>query len=294
MQLVNGEQIFANQIISNADPGITYSKLIGSDHLSKVLQKKLDRTKYSCTSLMLFLTVDLDLREIGLDSGNIWLMEDGDLDTLFEKMQLPDIASGKTFEGMFISCTTLKDPASFDGRHHTLEVITYINYEVFQKFENENSQRSQAYIDFKEKLTQKMLNTLEKVIPNVRDHIVNQELGTPITNEYYINSTRGGVYGTEKSLRQIGPFAFKPKSEIKNLYLCGASISSHGIAGASYSGVQTAGIILNKRQDDLIQADPLQNVQLFDAEDPTDYPEGIKNKIKVRQARLASKRNITN
>jgi phytoene dehydrogenase-like protein len=235
----------------------------------------------------------MDVRESGLDSGNIWLMDEGDMDSLFEKMQRSDITSGKTFEGMFISCTTLKDPASFDGRHHTLEVITYIDYSAFEKFENENSQRSQAYIDFKENLTQKMLNTLEKVIPNVRNHIVNQELGTPITNEYYINATRGSVYGTEKSLGQIGPFAFKPKSEIKNLFLCGASISSHGIAGASYSGVQTAGIILNKRQDDLIQADPLQNVNLFDAEDPTEYPDWLKNKIKVRQDRLASKPSVT-
>ena len=293
VQLANGEQIFAKQIISNADPEITYSRLVGNENLSKGLQQKLIRTKYSCTSLMLFLTVDMDVRESGLDSGNIWLMDEGDMDSLFEKMQRSDITSGKTFEGMFISCTTLKDPASFDGRHHTLEVITYIDYSAFEKFENENSQRSQAYIDFKENLTQKMLNTLEKVIPNVRNHIVNQELGTPITNEYYINATRGSVYGTEKSLGQIGPFAFKPKSEIKNLFLCGASISSHGIAGASYSGVQTAGIILNKRQDDLIQADPLQNVNLFDAEDPTEYPDWLKNKIKVRQDRLASKPSVT-
>jgi phytoene dehydrogenase-like protein len=293
VQLADGEQIFAKQIISNADPEITYSRLVGNEHLSKRLRQKLIRTKYSCTSLMLFLTVDMDVRKSGLDSGNMWLMDEGDMDTLFEKMQHSDISSGKTFEGMFISCTSLKDPTSFDGRHHTLEVITYLNYSAFKKFENENSQRSQAYIDFKENLTQKMLNTLEKVIPNVRNHIVHQELGTPITNEYYINATRGSVYGTEKSLGQIGPFAFKPKSEIKNLFLCGASISSHGIAGASYSGVQTAGIILNKRQDDLIQADPLQNVMLFDAEDSSEYPEWIKSKIKVRQNRLASKRGVS-
>ncbi len=45
-----------------------------------------------------------------------------------------------------------------------------------------------------------------------------------MTNEYYINTTRGNVYGTEKSLKHIGPFAYKSKTEIENLYMCGASI----------------------------------------------------------------------
>jgi hypothetical protein len=169
-----------------------------------------------------------------------------------------------------------------------MEVITYINYKAFEKFENENKERSPEYLQFKEKLTQKFINSLEKVVPGISDHIVEKELGTPITNEYYINSTDGSVYGTEKSLRHIGPFAYKPKSEIENLYLCGASIASHGVAGASYSGVQTAAVILKCRQDDLIQPDVNQNVDLYDAEDPSDYPDWMLRKIEVKKARLAT------
>ena len=286
--LENGERIFADCIISNADPGITYQKLIGSENLSNKLNKKLANTKYSCTSLMLFLTVDVDLRKAGIDSGNVWLMAEGDMDEVYEAMQQPDITTGEAFKGMFVSCTTLKDPVSFDGKHHTLEAITYISYEAFKRFENEESQRSEAYLEFKRILTTKMLNTLEIVIPEIRNHIVHQELGTPITNQYYINSTNGSVYGTEKSLKHIGPFSFKAKSEIENLYLCGASIAAHGIAGASYSGVQTAGEILGMRQDELIQGDPLQNVQIYDAEDNSQYPDWMLKKIEVRKARLAS------
>ena len=61
VELENGEQLFAHQIISNADVGITYNDLIGKEHLSQKLQKKLEKTTYSCTSLMLFLTVDMDV-----------------------------------------------------------------------------------------------------------------------------------------------------------------------------------------------------------------------------------------
>ncbi len=289
IELESGEKVYSQRVISNADPGITYLKLIGKNHLSKRLFKKLDKTKYSCTSLMLFLTVDMDVKQAGLDSGNIWMMPNRDMDDLYIDMQKVNILEGDEFSGLFISCTTLKDPISFDGRHHTLEVITYINYDAFKVFENEEEQRSQAYLDFKEQIIEKFLNSLNRVIPGVRNHIVHQDLGTPITNEYYINSTRGNVYGTEKSLKHIGPFAYKSKSEIENLYMCGASIVSHGVAGAGYSGVQTAAAILGCRQDDLIKSDDSQKVRIFEAEDDSNYPEWMLKKIQVKQNRLASK-----
>ncbi|MDH7445794.1 phytoene desaturase family protein [Aquimarina sp. 2201CG14-23] len=288
VQLENGENIFAKRIISNADPNKTFIDLIGKNNISNKLNKRLSKTKYSCTSLMLFLTVDMDVRKAGLDSGNIWMMEHEDLDAIFEKTQKIDILDGDIFPGMFISCTTLKDPISFDGRYHTIEAITYINHESFSAFKNEEDIRSEAYLTFKEKLTVKMINTLEKAIPGVSEKIVQKELGTPITNEYYINSTNGCVYGTEKSFWQIGPFAYKSKSEIENLHLCGASVLSHGVAGAGYSGVETAAKILNCRQEDLIQPDDSQNIRIYEAEDDSEYPEWMQKKIQVKKDRLAA------
>ena len=226
VELKSGEKLFAKRIISNADPNITYQKLIGEENLSRKLKKKLSKTTYSCTSLMLFLTVAMDLRAAGMDSGNIWLMPNEDMDVVYERMMIPDVTTDAAFEGMFISCTTLKDPSSFDGRHHSIEAITYLDYKIFEEYKYEKEPRSQKYLQFKELLTEKMIKTLEKVLPNVREHIVHKELGTPITNEYYINTTKGSVYGTEKKFSQIGPFAYRAKSEIKNLYLCGASSQS--------------------------------------------------------------------
>lgn len=288
VELGSGEKIYADRVISNADPAITYLDLVGKEHLGKRLLKKLNKTTYSCTSLMLFLTVDMDVKKAGLDSGNIWLTPNHDLDAAYEDMQKTNILDGNEFSGMFISCTSLKDPISFDGRYHTIEAITYINYDAFKAFENEDKERSESYLAFKELIIQKFLRSLEKVVPGITPNIVHQELGTPITNEYYINTTRGNVYGTEKSLRHIGPFAYKQKSQIQNLYLCGASIVSHGVAGASYSGVQTAAAILGCKQDDLIQPDDSQHLRVYEAEDASEYPDWMLKKMEVKKARLAS------
>lgn len=267
VELESGEKIYASRVVSNADPSKTYLDLVGRGHLSQKLQEKLDTTKYSCTSLMLFITVDMNVRELGLDSGNIWVIPNRDMDDVYADMMSSDLKSEEYFSGLFISCTTLKDPSSFDGKNHVLEVITYINYDSFSEFKDEDKNRSQKYLEFKNFLTQKMIKSLDKVLPGIKDNIVHKELATPITNEYYINSTNGNVYGTDKRLKQIGPYAFKPKSEIENLYLCGASILSHGVAGASFSGVATSAVILGTRQEELLKHDGTQSLKIYNAED---------------------------
>ena len=289
VQLENGEIIHATRIVSNADPANTYTKMIGNQYLSKSLQKKLSKTKYSVTSLSLFLTVDMDVAAAGLDSGNIWMIRNVDMDKLFDDMNSTDILTEDEFPGLFISCTTLKDPLSFNGRHHTIEAITYIGYEAFEKFSKLSDYHSPMYKKYKDRVCDKLLNSLEKAVPGIRNHIVQMELGTPMTNEYYIQSTNGSVYGTEKGFWQTGPFSYRNKSEIANLYLCGASVLAHGVAGASYSGVQTAATILGCRMEDLLQPQPDQNISIYDAEDSSNWPDWIHQKMKSRHERFLNK-----
>ncbi|WP_394344129.1 phytoene desaturase family protein [Aureibaculum algae] len=292
VELENGEKLFADRIISNADPGITFLNLVGKENISAKLLKRLTKTKYSCTSLMLFLTVDMDVKKAGLDSGNIWLLPNKDMDDLHDDMQKINILEGDEFSGLFISCTTLKDPASFDGRYHTIEAITYINHKAFDKFKNEkDNDRSSEYLAFKDKIMDKITNSLEKVVPGISENIIHKDLGTPLTNQYYVNTTNGSVYGTEKSFKQIGPFAYKPETEIENLYLCGSSVLSHGVAGASYSGVETAAKILGCKQEDLLKPDENQKIRIYEAEDDSNYPDWMLKKIEVKKARLKSKQD---
>ena len=274
VELADGERIMASTIVSNADPNKTYIGMVGRENLGSSLQKKLDATRYSVTSIMLFVTVDMDVRAAGLDSGNIWILRDQDMEDMFRDMSSTDILTDDEFPGAFISCPTLKDPTSFNGRYHDIEMVTFIDYRAFEPFEG-LGERSPEYLAWKARIKEKMLNGLERVLPGVRAHIVQAEIGTPITNEQYVPSTRGSVYGTEKTLNHIGPFAFRPKSRIANLYLTGASVLAHGVAGASISGVVTAAAILGCTKDDLLKPIAGQHLRIHDAEDETTWPEWV-------------------
>ncbi len=275
VELSDGHIIYAKNIVSNADPTITYLNLIGKSNLSKGLIKKLERTKYSVTSLILFLTLDMDVTQFGIDSGNIWMMKDENDDANFDDLMNNEIADGDLFPAVFISCTTIKDPVSFNGRYHNFEVVTYVNYDGLPDFKDLNDYHNPAYAIFKERVINKLMNNIEKIIPNAKQNIVQVELGTPKTNEFYVNSTRGNVYGTEKTLNQVGPFSYKNKSEIKNLFLCGASTLSHGVGGATHSGVAAAAAIIGCTSDELLIEDVNQKIRIYDAEDATTWPDWV-------------------
>ena len=70
--------------------------------------------------------------------------------------------------------------------------------------------------------------------------------------------------------------------------MCGASIMAHGVTGASYSGVKTAALILNCKEEDLVKPNDSQEIRIYDAEDDTYWPEWLHQKIddKKRRAKL--------
>lgn len=285
VELEGGKRIFAKNIISNADPSVTYLKLVGKQNLSPKLVKKLANTTYSVTSLILFLTLDMDVTKAGIDSGNIWWLKNENIDGIYDELIGNDVCGGDAFPAVFISCTTLKDPMSFNGRYHNFEVVTYLDFDSFKEFDADDY-HSEKYELKKKKIIEKLLNNVEKVIPGAKQHIVQVELGTPKTNQFYVKTTDGNVYGTEKSLKQVGPFSFQNKSEIENLYLCGASTLSHGVGGAAHSGVEAAAKVLGTTSKELLKKDENQKLRIYDAEDQSNWVPWMYQKLEDRKRRF--------
>ncbi|MHB8259189.1 MAG: phytoene desaturase family protein [Bacteroidia bacterium] len=286
VQLESGEQIKAKYVISNADPHKTFHEMLGTENVSKKLLAKLDKTRYSIASLILFITVEMDVTKHGIDSGNIWMTQKVDLDKQYAEISNVNLLSEDEFPALFISCSTLKDPTSYNGRYHNFEVVTFIDNELFKEFTGVKDYQTEKYKHYKERICEKFLKSLEKVMPDIRGNIMQMELGTPKTNDFYINCTNGNIYGTEKSFKQaVGSLSYGQKTEVTNLYLCGASTLSHGATGASLSGVHTAAIILNCKPEDLLKSDESQNIQIYDAEDNSQWPAWMHQKITVKKSR---------
>ncbi len=279
VELEDGSELTAASVISNADPGVTYDKLIGRDQLPGRLLRKLEKTQYSTSSLSLFFAVDMDLRAAGLDSGNFWFYDHEDVDALYKQGLTAETLDAATPGMMFLTVTTLKDPSKMHQGHHTCEAFTFVSYEAFEQWAGERSgEHSAGYEALKEELSWKMFQGLEKYVPGISKHIVYWSLGTPLTNEHYINATRGNLYGIEKSRSQSGPLGFPIDTPIEGLYMVGASTMSHGVAGATSTGLTAARKILNCRTSEMLQQNGPE-LRIYPAEDIAQWPEDLQKRI---------------
>ena len=279
IHLASGEILKTKYVISNADPEVTFGKLIGRESLSKKLVNKLDRVEYSVSALSLFFAVDMDLREAGLDSGNFWLYDNEDVDGLY-KLGLTDyVLHAEEPASMFLTVTTLKDPSKMHGGVHTCEAFTFVDYAAFEQWsDSEYGARPAAYEAEKEELAEKLFRKLEKFVPGISKHVVFWSLATPLTNEHYINATRGNQYGISKTRRQVGPGSFQIRTEIDGLFLCGANTVSHGVAGVTVSGITAAKSILGCSANDLLKQNGAE-IKIYPSEDISAWPQNLQKKI---------------
>jgi all-trans-retinol 13,14-reductase len=287
VRLADGTAVRAQHVISNADPEVTYGGLIGRERLSRRLRRRLDRAGYSVSALSLFMAVNLDLRGMGLDSGNYWYYDHPDLDAIYGHGLTDYNLRAERPEALFLTVTTLKDPSKMHSGHHTLEAFAFVGYEPFKRWSDSVSERRPAdYGALKERLAAAMLATAGQFVPGLSEHLVFCDLGTPLTNAHYLNATRGNIYGLAKNRSQVGPFAFPSRSEIDNLWLCGASVpSGHGVAGTMTSGLTVAQSILGCRLSELLaQAGP--PLVIYPSEAIEQWPADLQRRIDQRQREI--------
>ena len=180
VQLESGEQILAPLVISNADPVVTYGKLVEPEHLHPKINRHLRRTKWSTSALSLFLAVDMDVRAAGLDSGNYWWSKTPDIQANYDVAANPDLDESKELLGTFLTCTTLKDPSKRAHGHHTMEAFSFVSWEAFRQWENtRQGDRSEEYKKFKETSLPACLKRWRRPFPGFGTPRFSQNLAHP-------------------------------------------------------------------------------------------------------------------
>jgi phytoene dehydrogenase-like protein len=287
VELADGTRLTADIVVSNADPLLVLTGMLPADQLNWRWRRRLRRGRYSVSALSLFLAVDRDLRGEGLDSGNYWMYDHADLDALYG-LGLTDhvVRTGKV-PMTFLTATTLKDPTKLHSGHHTLEAFAFTSYAPFARWaDRPEGARGAEYEALKTRLTEAMVQRLERLLPGLREDIVFSNLGTPLTNAHYVAAPEGSLYGLAKTPAQVGPGAYPVAGPLAGLFFCGASTLSHGVAGATQSGLRAAAAALGCRIRDLLVADgpPLQ---AYPAENPAAWPGALQAKIRSRHDGLS-------
>ena len=263
VRLSGGEELFAPVVVSNADIKRTYLEMVGREHLSARMARRVTGWRMTLPFVNVYLGLDIDLAG-RMPNTNLFSMPTWDsLDLLWtDAVQGIGSAAPSAWQrelggrlGAYVHSSTVKDPDSHfaPAGHSAVEVMVPFvpDYRVWGVERAPNTRKDYAsdprYLEAKDAITEIMIDRAAEVIPGLREHLVYREAATPITQERYTLSTGGAAYGIEMSIDQFGPFRPRPRTEISGLYLAGASQAwGPGVEGAMLSGLHAAGAVLGR------------------------------------------------
>ncbi|MEO0801584.1 MAG: NAD(P)/FAD-dependent oxidoreductase [Cyanobacteria bacterium J06642_2] len=232
VRLRNGEDIQAATVISNASIWDTYGKLIDPADVPAAERSRALQTPAIHSFMHLHLGIRGDglterLQELG---GHHVVVHDSDL----------DIAEpGNT---CMISIPTVWDASLAPDGHHVVHAYTLEPYAGWQ--------RDETYIDRKRERSQTLYRALEKVIPDIRDRVELELIGTPLTHAHYLRRNRG-TYGAEIAAGQ-GMFP-GPQTGIAGFYRVGDStMPGIGVPAAAASGILCANTLVPVRKTSVL------------------------------------------
>jgi phytoene dehydrogenase-like protein len=279
VSLANGREVRTHRVLSDADPAITWGRLVPEAHVPASIRRRLRRARFSTSCVSLFAAAELDTQALRLDSGNVWSFEQPSLEPLFTAGIDTPLARLERFPGHFLTVTSLKDRTQQKGRVHTVEAFAFAPWSAFAEWVDDPPEaRPARYHALKDHVKDALLRTVERTIPRFRERLVFAEVGTPLTNQSWVAATEGNLYGIEKAIGRVWPFGFHARTPIEGLFLCGASLGAMGVLGAGWSGLRTAALALGAQPHDLLRAGE-PPLRLVPADDPSSWPEDLRTRV---------------
>ncbi|MEG3435599.1 NAD(P)/FAD-dependent oxidoreductase [Pannus brasiliensis CCIBt3594] len=221
VRLQNGEEIPANTVISNATIWDTYGHLLEPEDLPVDYRKKALETPAIDSFLHLHLGIKADGLE-GLAGHHVVVHSD-------ER----DITEpGNT---CMISIPTVWDKKLAPDGHHAIHAYTLEPYDGWRK--------DSSYEERKRRKAEILYRAIERVIPDLRERIVLESIGTPLTHARFLRRHRG-TYGPGIVTGQgMFPSCHTP---IKGLYRVGDStLPGIGVPAVAMSGILCANTLKN-------------------------------------------------
>ncbi len=144
---------------------------------------------------------------------------------------------------LFCSFPSLKDPSHDPGpdMRHTGEVITFVPWDSFQRWTDSRWQkRGPDYEEFKQELTDSLLDQYLGNYPELRPLVRLTEMSTPLSTDHFAAAHKGSIYGLASGPGRLLEPGLEPKTPVKGLFMSGVDVMAPGIAGALGGGALAA------------------------------------------------------
>lgn len=254
-------EVTANAVVANADIKHTLLDLVDTKSLKPSTVEKTEAYEMSPAMGVVYLGITSDLKKLGHKNTNYRLYPGYDYEHCYS-----EVAAGRFPEKphVFIGNASLKDP---DNKHvappgvYNIQLMSAVPSQpeswglTQQEVVDGSYRKNTEYLEKKEWLADKLIEETKRVIADIKENIVYQEVSTPFSLTRFTGATGGTSYGIAFTPGQFLHHRPPTKTDIKGLYLCGASTrTGHGIFGAMTGGVEAAAAIIgNKVRYDVLR-----------------------------------------
>ncbi|PSB45375.1 all-trans-retinol 13,14-reductase [Cyanosarcina cf. burmensis CCALA 770] len=224
VRLRKGEILHAPIVISNASIWDTYGKLLQPEDLPASYRQ----TALATPAVDSFMHLHLGIQAEGLDNltGHHVVVHDAESDIT---------TPGNT---CMISIPSVWDDSLAPPGHHVVHAYTLESHEHWQ--------RDNSYQERKKERSQSLYRALERVIPDIRQRIVLELIGTPLTHAHYLRRYQGTYGAAIAAGKGMFPSTHTP---ISGLYRVGDSTTPGiGVPAVAASGILCANTLVQPQQ----------------------------------------------
>ena len=182
-----GKKYYCTAIASNTFPEIVYSKLLDNRKLvPKYELQKANARHYGFRGFCVYMGLDASAEELGIKDYTMFITNSLDSVELFKGCADKDAAAYQ----LDALCLNIANPGcSPEGTCIFVLTISFTDDAWADVTEAD-------YWAVKDRVADEMIDTYEKKMGiNIRDHIEEIEIATPMTFAHYMNSPQGTIYG---------------------------------------------------------------------------------------------------
>ena len=236
VQLVDGERLGADRVISAADPQTTFLNLVGVENLDIGFTNRIRRLRCDGYVAKLHLALNglPEFNGLKKPDGRIIIAPDMDsLEFAFDAAKYGEFPTQPVIE---LVLPSVHDASLAPGGQHVLSAhVMYVPYRLKGGWDSQS----------RDSLCERVIDVIARYAPRIREHIIHEELLTPADLEQTHRVTGGHWHHAELAFDQI--LMMRPTYEaaqystpIPGLYLCGAGCHPGGdiVGGAGHNAAR--------------------------------------------------------
>jgi all-trans-retinol 13,14-reductase len=216
--------------------GVTNTVACIAAEIAPVWHQAVNALRPGMSYLALYLGFDGDISAAGATTANVWIYESNDIGLVWHAPADQDAPA------MFVSFPSLKDPA-YVGKP-TAEVVALCDAQAFAPWLHlPTGERPEEYVALKVWVEERLLAQFKRHFPALAPMLRFHELSTPVTQQHFVRSPDGAMYGLEMDATRLASDALNIRTPVPGLLLAGQDVAGAGIQAACMSGLLAAAVL---------------------------------------------------